>query len=106
MRARALILTLLAVAVMAVSASAAKVVEFKVVRVGNTLKAPNTSKTINNFNALSDQIFVNTGDNLSFGQAYTLDPSNFHTGNEAVAATWNGGSGKEFVFNNVSGELW
>ncbi|GKQ49736.1 hypothetical protein BRSPCE3_05900 [Bradyrhizobium sp. Ce-3] len=62
--------------------------------------------TINNFNALSDQIFVNLGDNLSIGQASTVAAANFHTGDETNAATWNGGTGKEFVFNATTHELW
>ncbi|UGY13362.1 DUF5801 domain-containing protein [Bradyrhizobium septentrionale] len=62
--------------------------------------------TINNFNGLSDQIFVNLGDNLSIGQASTVDASNFHVGDETQAATWNGGTGKEFVFNTTTHELW
>ncbi|MHC2335526.1 DUF5801 repeats-in-toxin domain-containing protein [Bradyrhizobium sp. USDA 4454] len=62
--------------------------------------------TINNFNALSDQIFVNLGDNLSIGQASTVAAANFHTGDETNAATWNGGTGKEFVFNAATQELW
>ncbi|QOZ35181.1 S-layer family protein [Bradyrhizobium sp. CCBAU 53421] len=62
--------------------------------------------TINNFNALSDQIFVNLGDNLSIGQASTVAAANFHVGDETNAATWNGGTGKEFVFNATTHELW
>ncbi|MGF6313539.1 hypothetical protein ABIB82_007692, partial [Bradyrhizobium sp. i1.8.4] len=62
--------------------------------------------TINNFNALSDQIFVNLGDNLSIGQASTVAAANFHVGDETSASVWNGGTGKEFVFNNTTHELW
>jgi len=61
---------------------------------------------ITDFVSLADQIFVNTGDNLSIGTAFTVDAANFHTGDETQAATWNGGTGKEFVFNGATGELW
>ena len=62
--------------------------------------------TLVDFTSLADQIFVNTGDGLPIGTAVTLDPANLHYGNEAVAATWNGGTGKEFVFNAGTQELW
>ena len=62
--------------------------------------------SITDFASLADQIFVNTGDNLSIGTAFTVDAANFHTGDETQAATWNGGTGKEFVFNGATGELW
>jgi Ca2+-binding RTX toxin-like protein len=61
---------------------------------------------ITDFSTLADQIFVNTGDGLSIDTAFAVDAANFHTGDENVAATWNGGTGKEFVFNSGTGELW
>ncbi|MGH6710398.1 MAG: DUF5801 repeats-in-toxin domain-containing protein, partial [Bradyrhizobium sp.] len=65
---------------------------------------------ITDFSTLADQIFVNTGDGLSIGSAFTVDAANFHNvaavGDENVGANWNGGTGKEFLFNSATGELW
>jgi Ca2+-binding RTX toxin-like protein len=62
--------------------------------------------TIADFTSGSDQILVDTGSGLTIGTAATVSATNFHTGDESVAATWNGGTGKEFVFNGTSHELW
>ena len=62
--------------------------------------------TIGDFLSGVDQILVDNGSGLIVGTAATVDLANFHTGDETVAATWNGGTGKEFVFNTASHELW
>jgi hypothetical protein len=54
----------------------------------------------------SDQILVDIGDGLTIGTAATLAAANFHTGDETAAATWDGGTGNEFVFNDATNELW
>jgi len=54
----------------------------------------------------NDQIIVDIGGGLTIGTAASVAAANFHTGDEAVAATWNGGTGNEFVFNTTSHELW
>jgi hypothetical protein len=53
-----------------------------------------------------DDIFVDIGISLTFNTATILDASNFHSGDETVAATWNGGTGNEFVYNSTTQELW
>jgi Ca2+-binding RTX toxin-like protein len=62
--------------------------------------------TIGDFVSGTDQIFVDIGSGLTLNTAATLSATNFHTGDETVAATWNGGTGNEFVFNATSHELW
>ena len=62
--------------------------------------------TIGDFVSGADQILVDNGSGLIIGTASTVDLANFHTGDETVAATWNGGTGKEFVFNTATHELW
>ncbi|WP_439374592.1 DUF5801 repeats-in-toxin domain-containing protein [Bradyrhizobium sp. DASA03120] len=54
----------------------------------------------------NDQIIVDIGGGLTIATAASVDAANFHTGDENVAATWNGGTGKEFVYNSTSHELW
>jgi hypothetical protein len=55
----------------------------------------------------ADEIFVDiAAQNLTIATATVLDVSNFHTGDETLAATWNGGTGNEFVWNATTHELW
>ncbi|MDO9459358.1 MAG: hypothetical protein Q7N95_04485, partial [Alphaproteobacteria bacterium] len=55
----------------------------------------------------ADDIVVDIASlNLTIGTSVVLDAANFHTGDENVAATWNGGTGNEFAFNAGTGELW
>jgi hypothetical protein len=61
--------------------------------------------TISNLVA-GDQIFVDTGANLTLGTATILAATDFHTGDETLATTWNGGTGNEFVWNSSTSELW
>ena len=62
--------------------------------------------TIGDFLSGADQILVDNGSSLIVGAAATIDLANFHTGDRDCAATWNSGTGKEFVFNAASHELW
>jgi Ca2+-binding RTX toxin-like protein len=62
--------------------------------------------TILDFSSGSDQILVDNGSGLTIGTSAPVAAANFHTGDETVAATWNGGTGKEFVFNAATQELW
>jgi len=55
----------------------------------------------------ADDIVVDVASlNLTIGTSSPLAAANFHTGDENVAATWNGGTGNEFVFNAATKELW
>ena len=62
--------------------------------------------TIGDFLSGTDQLIVDIGGGLTIATAATLAAANFHTGDESVAATWNGGTGKEFVYNATTHELW
>ena len=62
--------------------------------------------TIGDFVSGVGQILVDNGSGLTIATAGTVDLANFHSGDETVAATWNGGTGKEFVFNTATHELW
>ena len=62
--------------------------------------------TIGDFVSGVDQILVDNGSGLTIATAGTVDLANFHTGDETVAATWDGGTGKELVFNTATHELW
>ena len=68
--------------------------------------ALNGHDTIEDFVSGTDQIIVDTGIGLTIGTAATLSAENFHTGDENIASNWNGGTGKEFLFNNATQELW
>jgi len=55
----------------------------------------------------ADQIVVDIASlNLTIGTSTTVAAADFHTGDETAAATWNGGTGNEFVFNATTHELW
>ena len=62
--------------------------------------------TIGGFLSGTDQLFIDIGSGLTLDTAATLSATNFHTGDQGLAATWNGGTGNEFVYNATSHELW
>src|SRR5262249_49777764 len=63
--------------------------------------------TISTLTSGADGIFVDTAANLTITTSTTLAAADFHTGDETLAATWNGGSGSnEFVWNAGTQELW
>jgi T1SS-143 domain-containing protein len=64
--------------------------------------------TIEDFLSGVDQIVVDiASQNATIATSTALvDGVNFHTGDETVGTTWNGGSGNEFVYNATSHELW
>jgi len=63
--------------------------------------------TIQDFLSGTDDIFVDiAAQNLTIGTATVLAAANFHSGDETVATTWDGGTGNEFVWNSTTHELW
>jgi hypothetical protein len=63
--------------------------------------------SIQDFLSGADQIVVDiAGQNLTIGTSTTVAAANFHTGDETQAATWNGGTNNEFVYNSTTHELW
>jgi Ca2+-binding RTX toxin-like protein len=73
-----------------------------------TGSAANGHDTILDFVSGTDDIFVDVASqSLTLGTAANVAAANFHTGDENVGTTWNGGSGgNEFVFNTTTHELW
>jgi len=63
--------------------------------------------SIQDFLSGTDQIVVDiAGQSLTIGTSTALAAANFHTGDEAQSATWNGGTNNEFVYNATTHELW